>query len=150
MFSLDNIGEKNVIENNIRESEIKKLKQKEINLIEKLEAIKLQITDLINNEKTINRKNNIKEYLERLKNNESNIDLIKKTKTIEEESNKYRQKHMLDLQKAQNKKIKEINKKEEELKIKKIQYLKAQREREIEIIVKFIIVLKNVDIIFLR
>ena len=136
MFSLDNIGEKNVIENNIRESEIKKLKQKEINLIEKLEAIKLQITDLINNEKTINRKNNIKEYLERLKNNESNIDLIKKTKTIEEESNKYRQKHMLDLQKAQNKKINEINKKEEELKIKKIQYLKAQREREIEIMRK--------------
>ena len=136
MFGFEKIGEKNVIENNIRESEFKNLKIKENNLMEKLEAIKLQITELLNNEKKLNRKNNIKVYLERIKNNETNIDIIKKTKTIEEESNKYRQKHNLDLEKAKNKKINEINKKEEELKNKKIQFLKAQREREIELMRK--------------
>ena len=137
-FSFENLGQQNVIENNIRESELKKLKKNEINLMEKLEAIKVQITDLINNEKKINRKNNIKEYLEKLKNNElnNNNDLISKTKSIEAESNIYRQKHMLDLQKAKNKKINEINKKEEELKNKKLQYLKLQRQREIELMRK--------------
>ena len=50
-FSFENLGQQNIIENNIRESEFKKLKKIEITLMEKLEAIKVQITDLINNEK---------------------------------------------------------------------------------------------------
>ena len=50
-FSFENLGQQNVIENNIRESELKKLKKNEINLMEKLEAIKLQNTDLIKNKK---------------------------------------------------------------------------------------------------
>lgn len=78
-FSFD-LGEKSVIENNIRESELKKLKKNENNLIEKLEAIKMQISDLLNNEKIINRRNNIKEFLEKIKNNEENNDIISKTK----------------------------------------------------------------------
>ena len=36
---------------------------------------------------------------------------------------------MIELEKAKNKKIDEINKKEEELKNKKLLYLKAQREK---------------------
>ena len=135
-FSFERLGEKNNIENNIRETELKNLKKSEINLMNKLEAIKLQITDLLNNEKKLNRKNNIKEYLERLKNNELNNDLIAKTKSLEAESNKYREKQRLDLEKAKNKKINEINKIEEELKNKKLLYLKAQREKEIEIMRK--------------
>ncbi len=135
-FSFERLGEKNNIENNIRETELKNLKKSEINLMNKLEAIKLQITDLLNNEKKLNRKNNIKEYLERLKNNELNNDLIAKTKILEAESNKYREKQRLDLEKAKNKKINEINKIEEELKNKKLLYLKAQREKEIEIMRK--------------
>ena len=134
-FGLDNLGDNSIIETNIRESELKKIKTKERNLMDKLESIKVQISDLINNEKKINRKNNIREYLEKLRNNDNN-DIISKTKSIEAESNKYRQKHMIDLEKAKNKKINEINKKEEELKNKKILYLKAQREREIEIMRK--------------
>ena len=134
-FGLDNLGDNSIIETNIRESELKKIKAKERNLMDKLESIKVQISDLLNNEKKINRKNNIREYLEKLRNNDNN-DIISKTKSIEAESNKYRQKHMIDLEKAKNKKINEINKKEEELKNKKILYLKAQREREIEIMRK--------------
>ena len=135
-FSFERLGEKNNIENNIRETELKNLKKSEINLMDKLEAIKLQITDLLNNEKKLNRKNNIKEYLERLKNNELNNDLIAKAKSLEAESNKYREKQRLDLEKAKNKKINEINKIEEELKNKKLLYLKAQREKEIKIMRK--------------
>ena len=135
-FGLDNLGDNSVIESNIRESELKKLKTKESNLMDKLESIKVQISDLINNEKKINRKNNIKEYLEKLRNNDSNNDIISKTKSIEAESNKYRQKHMIDLEKAKNKKINEIYKKEEESKNKKILYLKEQRKKEIEIMRK--------------
>ena len=131
-FGFDNLGDNSIIENNIRESELKNLKAKETNLMDKLENIKMQINNLLNNEKKLNRKNNIKEYLEKLKNNENNKDIISKTKSIEAESNKYRQKYMLDLEKAKNKKINEINKKEEELKNKKILYLKKQREEEIK------------------
>ena len=43
---------------------------------------------------------------------------------------------MLDLQKAKNKKINEINKKEEEIKNKKIAIFKKQRQREIKLIHK--------------
>ena len=135
-YSFEKLGGKNIIENNIRETELKKLKQKENNLLGKLENIKVQISDLINNEKKLNRKNNIKEFLEKLNNNETTKNIIKKTKSIEAESNIYRQKHMLDLEKAKNKKINEINKKEEELMNNRIQNLRAQRQREIELMRK--------------
>ena len=135
-YSFEKLGGKNIIENNIRETELKKLKQKENNLLEKLENIKVQISDLINNEKKLNLKNNIKEFLEKLNNNETTKNIIKKTKSIEAESNIYRQKHMLDLEKAKNKKINEINKKEEELMNNKIKNLRAQRQREIELMRK--------------
>ena len=135
-YSFEKLGGKNIIENNIRETELKKLKQKENNLLGKLENIKVQISDLINNEKKLNRKNNIKEFLEKLNNNETTKNIIKRTKSIEAESNIYRQKHMLDLEKAKNKKINEINKKEEELMNNRIQNLRAQRQREIELMRK--------------
>ena len=138
-FSFENIGVKNVIECNIRETQLKDLKKNENYLMEKLEEIKLQISDLINNEKQLNRRNNIKQYLEKLKSlNEANKnnDLISKTKSLEAESNKYREKKRIDLEKAKQKKIDELNKKEEDIKNQKLSYLKAQREKEIEIMRK--------------
>ena len=59
-YSYSILEDKNIIENNIRETELKKLKINEINLWEKLETIKLQINDLLNNEKKLNRNKNIK------------------------------------------------------------------------------------------
>ena len=135
IYSFEKLGEKNIIENNIREAELKNLKRNENNLMDKLEAIKLQINDLLNNEKKFSRKNNIKEYLEKLRGNElhNNNDLISKTKSLEAESKIYRKKQQIDLEKAKQKRIKEINQKEEELKNKKISYLKEQRKKEIEL-----------------
>ena len=138
-FSFEKLGIQNIIENNIRDDELKNIKKNENYLMDKLEAIKLQINDLLNNEKKINRKNNIKEYLEKLKNSESfhkNNDIISKTKSLEADSIIYRKKYQADLEKARQKKINEMNQKEEEIKNKKILYLKAQREKEIEIIRK--------------
>ena len=122
-YSFEKLGEKNIIESNIREAELKNLKRNENYLMDKLEAIKLQINDLLNNEKKFSRKNNIKEYLEKLRGNEShnnNNDLISKTKSLEAESKIYRKKQQIDLEKAKQKRIKEINQKEEELKNKRI------------------------------
>ena len=65
-FSYELIGTKNVVENNIVTSKLKKLKDKENNLFEKLQSVKQQIATLLSKETKIDRKNNIKEYLERL------------------------------------------------------------------------------------
>ena len=133
-YSYSKLEDKNIIENNIRETELKKLKKNEINLMEKLETIKLQINDLLNNEKKLNRNNNIKEYLEKLKINEANNEMVAKAKMLEAE--KSRQKHLQDLERSKNKKIELLNKMEEEEKNKKIQFLKDQREKEIELMRK--------------
>ena len=57
-YSYELIGTKNIVENNIINNELKKLKTNENNLLEKLQSVKQQIVTLINDEKKINRKNN--------------------------------------------------------------------------------------------
>jgi hypothetical protein len=58
-YSYELIGPKNIVENNIKSNELKKLKNSENNLMEKLQSIKEQMSSLIINEKKLNRKNNI-------------------------------------------------------------------------------------------
>ena len=131
-YTYDLFGAKNVVENNIINNELRKLKNNENNLLEKLQSVKQQIITLINSEKKVDRKNNIKEYLERLNSLESNKDPITKSKTLEPEINKYRRKHNQDLEKAIQKKENEYNKQIEEKKLLKENFIKEFRKQEQE------------------
>ena len=129
--SFNGINKINVIENSIRESELKKLKITENCLIDKLENIKNQVVNLLQSEKKINRKENIKEYLEKhkLENNE-------KTENYRnyEQMTKIRLKQILDLEKSKDRKNKELDMIEEEMQLKKSNFLNEQRLKELEII----------------
>ena len=131
-FSYELIGGKNVVENNIVNSQLKKLKNKENNLIEKLQSVKQQIATLLSNEKKLDRKNNIKEYLDRL-NSEGQNDFSVKAKTLESEINKSRQKKNKDLEKSLAKKENELAKQKEEEKKSKDEFIKEFRKKEQEI-----------------
>ena len=132
-YSYELIGTKNIVENNIINNELKKLKTNENNLLEKLQSVKQQIVTLINDEKKINRKNNIKEYLDRITSEATN-DFSTKSKTLESEINKSRQKQQQDLEKVIAKKEYEyIKQKEEEKKIKN-DFIKEFRRNEQKII----------------
>ena len=134
-FSYELIGAKNIVETNIINIELKKLKANENNLMEKLESVKQQIVTLINNEKKIDRKNNIKEFLDRI-NSEGTFNYSTKTKTLESEISKSRQKQHLDLEKAKAKKEDEYNKKREQEKKMKEEFIRDFRRKEQEIIHK--------------
>ena len=134
-FSYELIGAKNIVETNIINNELKKLKANENNLMEKLESVKQQIITLINNEKKIDRKNNIKEFLDRI-NSEGTFNYSTKTKTLESEISKSRQKQHLDLEKAKAKKEDEYNKKREQEKKMKEEFIRDFRRKEQEIIHK--------------
>ena len=134
-FSFELIGAKNIVETNIINNELKKLKANENNLMEKLESVKQQIVTLINNEKKIDRKNNIKEFLDRI-NSEGTFNYSTKTKTLESEISKSRQKQHLDLEKAKAKKEEEDNKKREQEKKMKEEFIRDFRRKEQEIIHK--------------
>ena len=131
-FSYELIGGKNVVENNIVNCQLKKLKNKENNLIEKLQSVKQQIATLLSNEKKLDRKNNIKEYLDRL-NSEGQNDFSVKAKTLESEINKSRQKKNKDLEKSLAKKENELAKQKEEEKKSKDEFIKEFRKKEQEI-----------------
>ena len=131
-FSYELIGTKNVVENNIVTSKLKKLKDKENNLFEKLQSVKQQIATLLSKETKIDRKNNIKEYLERL-NSEGSGDFSIKTKTLESEINRARQKNYKDLEKSRAKRENYFDKKEEEEKRTKEKFIKEFRKREQEL-----------------
>ena len=134
-FSYELIGAKNIVETNIINNELKKLKANENNLMEKLESVKQQIITLINNEKKIDRKNNIKEFLDRI-NSEGTFNYSTKTKILESEISKSRQKQHLDLEKAKAKKEDEYNKKREQEKKMKEEFIRDFRRKEQEIIHK--------------
>ena len=134
-FSYELIGAKNIVETNIINNELKKLKANENNLMEKLESVKQQIVTLINNEKKIDRKNNIKEFLDRI-NSEGTFNYSTKTKILESEISKSRQKQHLDLEKAKAKKEDEYNKKREQEKKMKEEFIRDFRRKEQEIIHK--------------
>lgn len=132
-FSYEIIGTKNVVESNIVNSQLKKLKKNENSFLEKLQSVKEQIVSLINNEKKVDRKNNIKEYLERL-NSEGAMDFSNKSKTLESEISKFRQKKYEDLEKARIKRENEMNKQKEDEKKSKQEFLKEFHKKEKEII----------------
>ena len=134
-FSYELIGAKKIVETNIINNELKKLKANENNLMEKLESVKQQIITLINNEKKIDRKNNIKEFLDRI-NSEGTFNYSTKTKILESEISKSRQKQHLDLEKAKAKKEDEYNKKREQEKKMKEEFIRDFRRKEQEIIHK--------------
>ena len=139
-INLENIsyelnGPKSIVEQNIKNNELKKLRNSENNLLEKLESVKQQIVTLLNNDKKVDRKNNIKEYVERINFLEAN-NYCSSTKTLETERNKYRQKQLQDLEKAKIKKENEYNKQKEEQKKLKEDFIKEFRKKEQEIIHK--------------
>ena len=134
-FSYELIGPKNVVENNIINNELKKLKINENNLLGKLESLKQQIVTLIKDEKKINRQNNIKEYLDRI-NSEGTNNFSTKTKTLESEISKSRQKQHQDLEKVIAKKEDEFKKQKEEEKRIKDEFIKEFRKNEQKIIHK--------------
>ena len=139
-INLENIsyelnGPKSIVEQNIKNNELKKLRNSENNLLEKLESVKQQIVTLLNNDKKVDRKNNIKEYVERINFLEAN-NYYSSTKTLETERNKYRQKQLQDLEKAKIKKENEYNKQKEEQKKLKEDFIKEFRKKEQEIIHK--------------
>ena len=139
-INLENIsyelnGPKSIVEQNIKNNELKKLRNNENNLLEKLESVKQQIVTLLNNDKKVDRKNKIKEYVERINFLEAN-NYYSSTKTLETERNKYRQKQLQDLEKAKIKKENEYNKQKEEQKKLKEDFIKEFRKKEQEIIHK--------------
>ena len=139
-INLENIsyelnGPKSIVEQNIKNNELKKLRNSENNLLEKLESVKQQIVTLLNNDKKVDRKNNIKEYVERINFLEAN-NYYSSTKTLETERNKYRQKQLQDLEKDKIKKENEYNKQKEEQKKLKEDFIKEFRKKEQEIIHK--------------
>ena len=132
-YSYELIGPKNIVENNIKSNELKKLKNSENNLMEKLQSIKEQMSSLIINEKKLNRKNNIKEYIDHLNSLEFFNELNRQSKSLASERNKYRQKQAQDLEKAINKKNNELDNKEREQKMKKDEFIKEFRKKEQDI-----------------
>ena len=132
-YSYELIGTKNIVENNIINNQLKKLKNNENNLLEKLQSVKQQIATLINDEKKINRKNNIREYLDRIASEATN-DFSTKSKTLESEINKSRQKQHQDLERVIAKKEYEYMKQKEEEKKIKSEFIKEFRKQEQEII----------------
>ena len=132
-YSYELIGTKNIVENNIINNQLKKLKTNENNLLEKLQSVKQQIATLINDEKKINRKNNIREYLDRIASEATN-DFSTKSKTLESEINKSRQKQHQDLERVIAKKEYEYMKQKEEEKKIKSEFIKEFRKQEQEII----------------
>ena len=129
--SFNGINKINVVESSIRQSELKKLKINENLLVDKLENIKNQILKLLQSEKKLNRAENIKEYLEKLKyeNNTKTENYINY-----EQIAKIRQKQILDLEKSKERKNKELDMIEEEIQSKKNNFLNEQRLKELEII----------------
>ena len=115
-FSYEMLGSKNIVDNNIINSELKKLKTSENNLLEKLESVKQQIVNLIDNDKQLDRKEKIRTFLEKYNFLEGVNDFNIKTKALDSEISKSRKNHIKDIEKSILKKENEINKQIEEQK----------------------------------
>ena len=130
------LGSKNIVDNNIINSELKKLKTSENNLLEKLESVKQQIVNLIDNDKQLDRKEKIRTFLEKYNFLEGVNDFNIKTKALDSEISKSRKNHIKDIEKLILKKENEINKQIEEQKKLKDDFIKEFRKKEQEIIHK--------------
>ena len=135
-FSYEMLGSKNIVDNNIINSELKKLKTSENNLLEKLESVKQQIVNLIDNDKQLDRKEKIRTFLEKYNFLEGVNDFNIKTKILDSEISKSRKNHIKDIEKSILKKENEINKQIEEQKKLKDDFIKEFRKKEQEIIHK--------------
>ena len=135
-FSYEMLGSKNIVDNNIINSELKKLKTIENNLLEKLESVKQQIVNLIDNDKQLDRKEKIRTFLEKYNFLEGVNDFNIKTKILDSEISKSRKNHIKDIEKSILKKENEINKQIEEQKKLKDDFIKEFRKKEQEIIHK--------------
>ena len=135
-FSYEMLGSKNIVDNNIINSELKKLKTSENNLLEKLESVKQQIVNLIDNDKQLDRKEKIRTFLEKYNFLEGVNDFNIKTKALDSEISKSRKNHIKDIEKSILKKENEINKQIEEQKKLKDDFIKEFRKKEQEIIHK--------------
>ena len=119
----------NVIDTNIRKSQLKNISDIKENLVSKLLKINQKIEILLNEEKLRN-KGRVKQYYDNLEDSQEqyNLHLVK----LQEEQNMQRAKFNEDLKLANEKKQRELEKKEKELEDKKSQYLKSMKDKERE------------------
>ena len=124
----------NVINNNIRLSKIADLKQKHSVLLNQLNEIRTQVDTLLQSEKQLNRKDNIKAFLERLENEKETYEA--KIHKYEEQSSLLQQRRLNDLNRSIEKKEKEYLQKEKEEQERKLKFIETQRKKEKDIIHK--------------
>ena len=106
------------IESNIRNAHLKDLQQKQEILMNQLNEIKSQVDRVIDNEKKIDRKTNIKEFLEKFENEKD--DYEERVHKYEEQSMLLKQRRMNDISRSIEKRNKQIEEKEREEKEKKV------------------------------
>ena len=119
----------NIIDTNIRKSQLKNISDIKENLVSKLLKINQKIDILLNEEKLRN-KGRVKQYYDNLEDSQEqyNLHLVK----LQKEQNMQREKFNEDLKLANEKKQKELEKKEKEIEDKKNQYLKNMKDKERE------------------
>ena len=122
------------IESNIRNAHLKDLQQKQEILMNQLNEIKSQVDRVIDNEKKIDRKTNIKEFLEKFENEKD--DYEERVHKYEEQSMLLKQRRMNDISRSIEKRNKQIEEKEREEKEKKAKLLEEKRNKEREVIMR--------------
>ena len=116
------------IESNIRNAHLKDLQQKQEILMNQLNEIKSQVDRVINNEKKIDRKTNIKEFLEKFENEKD--DYEERVHKYEEQSMLLKQRRMNDISRSIEKRNKQIEEKEREEKEKKAKLLEEKKKEK--------------------
>ena len=122
------------IETNIRNAHLKDLQQKQEILMNQLNEIKSQVDRVIDNEKKIDRKTNIKEFLEKFENEKD--DYEERVHKYEEQSMLLKQRRMNDISRSIEKRNKQIEEMEREEKEKKAKLLEEKRNKEREVIMR--------------
>ena len=124
------------VHDNIRISNINQMKEKEKLLLLQLNDINIQLDNILKEEKISDRKNNIRNFLEKYENENEEIKFQKYINNIIDKCYISRKKRLKELDKSQKKHIKKINEIEEEEKKKKIQLLEEKRQIEKNLIKK--------------
>ena len=123
----------NVIDSNIRKSQLKNITDIKENLVNKLLKINEKIEILLNEEK-LRKKGKIRQYYDNLEDEQEqyNLHLVK----LQEEQNAQRAKFKQDLKQANEKWQKECEKREKEIIDKKNQFLKNLKDKNREVFLK--------------
>lgn len=122
-----------IIETNIRNTQIKSLKDKKETLMEKLKNISMQIDSIINSDKP-DKKGIIRDFLANFEKDKEILE--EKSKLYEEQRNKIKQKIYNDLNMSREKRDKEFEKKIEEEEIKKKELIQERIKTERDILIK--------------